>query len=109
MTSTTTTQQTSTGDVAPSRPDDPTAADAVLRSAAAVKYAQLRDLPDVDDDPVVAAQRTALLQTLTEIAAAQERAATGTFGLCIRCGDEIAPGRLEFRPWAAACVACADR
>ena len=44
---------------------------------------------------------------LAEIAAAQERLAAGTYGVCERCGRVIAPGRLEARPTARTCVACA--
>lgn len=94
-------------------PDAPTAhdrtlADSALSCSARTKYEQLRDLPDAADDPVVAAQRTALLQTLTEIAAAQERVVAGTYGSCTRCDDPIPPGRLEFRPWSATCIGCVN-
>lgn len=95
--------------IEPAADDSRTLTNSALRCAATVRHGQLRDLPDADDDPVVAAQRTALLQTLTDIAAAQERVAAGTYGLCTRCGRSIPPGRLEFRPWAATCVACVSR
>lgn len=84
-------------------------ADSALRCAASIRHGQLRDLPDAENDPVVAAQRTALLQTLTDIAAARERVAAGTYGSCTGCGGLIPPGRLEFRPWAATCIDCVDR
>lgn len=93
----------------PPRVDATTSTDTALQNAAKSRHGQLRDLPDADDDPVLAAQRTALLQTLTDIATARERVANGTYGLCVRCGDPIPPGRLEFRPWAATCVACVNR
>ena len=45
------------------------------------------------------------LQTmLSEVKRAQEKLAEGTYGRCDECGDEIAPGRLEARPWATRCV-----
>jgi RNA polymerase-binding protein DksA len=34
------------------------------------------------------------------------RLAAGTFGACVRCGEPIAPARLEALPWAAYCIAC---
>lgn len=56
---------------------------------------------------------TALLatvrRTLAELEAARERLAEGTYGTCERCGRPIAPARLEARPEARTCVACAAR
>jgi RNA polymerase-binding transcription factor DksA len=48
-------------------------------------------------------------QHLTEIAAAEERLADGTYGRCSRCGRDIPAGRLEARPVARTCVECAAR
>jgi len=54
---------------------------------------------------------TALLvtvrRTLAELEAARERLAEGMYGTCERCGRPIAPARLEARPEARTCVACA--
>ncbi len=33
----------------------------------------------------------------------------GTYGICERCGQPIASGRLEARPEARTCIACASR
>ena len=30
----------------------------------------------------------------------------GTYGACLRCGQPIAPARLEALPWAAHCIEC---
>lgn len=46
---------------------------------------------------------------LEEIDAALARVAAGTYGTCEICGEPIAPGRLEARPTARTCVACASR
>jgi len=58
------------------------------------------------------AQVTALAQQarehLAEIDAALERLAAGTYGSCARCGRPIAPGRLQARPTARTCIACAS-
>ncbi len=42
-----------------------------------------------------------------EIRAARERWAAGTFGVCEVCGRPIADARLEARPFARRCIACA--
>jgi DnaK suppressor protein len=44
---------------------------------------------------------------LAEIDLALERLDDGTYGTCERCGDPIPAGRLEARPTARRCVACA--
>ena len=80
--------------------------DVALVEAAAARQDQLRGLPDAAGDLVVAAQRDALRQVLTDIAAARQRLAAGTFGTCSRCRQRIPAERLEFRPWATTCVAC---
>jgi RNA polymerase-binding transcription factor DksA len=65
----------------------------------------------VDDasDAVVLARRSALARTLEEIDAALMRLAHGTYGACTRCHAAIPVERLEFRPYAASCVACAGK
>jgi RNA polymerase-binding transcription factor DksA len=46
---------------------------------------------------------------LEEIDAALGRLAAGTYGTCAVCAAPIAEGRLEARPTARTCVACATR
>ena len=41
--------------------------------------------------------------------AALVRVAQGTYGICERCGDHIAPARLQARPTATRCVPCLTR
>jgi DnaK suppressor protein len=43
---------------------------------------------------------------LAAIDAALERIASGTYGICARCGLAVAAGRLEAEPWAARCIDC---
>lgn len=43
-----------------------------------------------------------------EIVAALARIDAGTYGACQRCGGAISAGRLEARPFAALCIACAS-
>lgn len=46
---------------------------------------------------------------LAELDAAEARLAAGTYGVCESCGGQIAPARLEVRPVARECIACAGR
>lgn len=43
-------------------------------------------------------------QVLADIDAALQRIDDGTYGTCTKCGREIAPERLEARPWASLCI-----
>lgn len=45
-------------------------------------------------------------QHLEHVEAALVRLADDTFGACVRCGNPIAPDRLEALPWAAYCIDC---
>jgi DnaK suppressor protein len=57
-------------------------------------------------DPVTVNRAASMLRTIEEIEAALERIATGTYGTCVHCGSAVPAERLEFRPFAAACVSC---
>lgn len=46
---------------------------------------------------------------LLRIGSALERIEKGEYGYCVRCDEEIAPGRLEIDPAAPTCVRCASR
>lgn len=41
---------------------------------------------------------------LVQIEAALARITAGTYGICQVCGEEIAEGRLEARPWTPYCI-----
>jgi RNA polymerase-binding protein DksA len=43
---------------------------------------------------------------LADIDAALKRIEDGTYGTCTNCGKQIAPERLEARPWATLCIDC---
>jgi DnaK suppressor protein len=55
------------------------------------------------------ALRRAAEERRIQIAEAVARLEAGTYGRCLSCGETIAEGRLEARPWARTCVACAAR
>jgi DnaK suppressor protein len=46
---------------------------------------------------------------IAEVDAALTNARAGRYGVCLACGRPIPPGRLEARPTATVCVACAGR
>jgi DnaK suppressor protein len=47
--------------------------------------------------------------TLVDIDAALQRISAGTYGKCESCRTDIPAERLEIRPYATRCVACASR
>ena len=60
-------------------------------------------------DAVAMSRAARLLDAVEEIDAALERIDTGTYGRCVHCGSDLPLERLEFRPFAAGCVACQQR
>lgn len=59
-------------------------------------------------EEVVAGLDAATVAEARRVAAALGRLASGTYGICMRCGDDIAPGRLAAVPEAEYCVRCAE-
>ena len=53
------------------------------------------------------ARRRAILRRRVDAALA--RIDAGEYGWCARCGEEIAPARLDYDPSAPLCTACAER
>jgi RNA polymerase-binding transcription factor len=71
---------------------------------------------DVFDASLLATERESSARTLEQdfrllrqVEAALERLRDGTFGICRRCEEEIAPKRLQAIPWATYCVSCQER
>ena len=65
------------------------------------------------DAAAATAERTEVLvlveslkSQLNAIDAALERIEEGTYGVCVNCGNDIPPARLEFRPSSIYCVDC---
>jgi DnaK suppressor protein len=50
-----------------------------------------------------------LREALDEVEAAIVRVSEGTYGRCERCGADISAARLEAKPAARLCIACASR
>lgn len=50
-----------------------------------------------------------LRQNLAEVEHALSKMDEGTYGVCERCGTQIAPERLETLPWARLCIECKQK
>jgi len=62
----------------------------------------------MEDDESLEAQAALVSSEIASVRRALERIEDGTYGECANCGNEIAQGRLEARPEAALCIACAS-
>jgi RNA polymerase-binding transcription factor DksA len=58
-------------------------------------------------DEVLERQGTAGQAEMAAIRAALQRIEEGSYGECVRCGDEIAAERLDLLPHTPLCAACA--
>jgi DnaK suppressor protein len=55
------------------------------------------------------ATRTMLVERVNRLADALERLSEGEYGVCVECGEQIAPARLRALPEVQTCVRCQDR
>jgi DnaK suppressor protein len=62
----------------------------------------------MEDDEALEGQAAVISNDIASVRRALERIEDGSYGECVRCGGEIAPGRLEARPEAALCIDCAN-
>lgn len=60
-----------------------------------------------EDDAALEGQGALVAREIASVKRALARIADGTYGECVRCGEDIAPARLEARPEAALCIDCA--
>ncbi len=70
-------------------------------------------VPDIGDMSSMTYSRDLLFnlsetqkQKIHDIDAALERIEKGDYGTCLECGDEIAPRRMEVRPFSRYCIEC---
>jgi RNA polymerase-binding protein DksA len=63
---------------------------------------------EMEDDEALEHQAALVEREIASVKRALGRIEDGTYGDCIRCGEEIAPARLEARPEAALCIDCAN-
>lgn len=62
---------------------------------------------EMEDDASLEGQGALVAKEIASTKRALARIADGTYGECVRCGEDIAPARLEARPEAALCIDCA--
>jgi DnaK suppressor protein len=55
------------------------------------------------------ATRTLLVERVNRLADALDRLSEGDYGVCVECGEPIAPARLRALPEVQTCVRCQDR
>jgi RNA polymerase-binding transcription factor DksA len=90
------------------RPAAPEEIRTYLADAEEARRHQLDALPEVDLDPVAAAYRGTVERILDEVRTARRRVEDDLYGVCIACDGAISAERLQLRPWATACAACAS-
>jgi RNA polymerase-binding protein DksA len=62
---------------------------------------------EMEDDESLEGQGALVAREIASVKRALARIADGTYGECVRCGEEIAAARLQARPEAALCIDCA--
>jgi DnaK suppressor protein len=60
-------------------------------------------------DEVLEGLEESALREIPQIQAALSRIDRGTFGACVKCGSDIAQGRLRALPFTPLCVGCAGK
>jgi DnaK suppressor protein len=88
----------------------------LARSLAERNQITIERAAEAFDESLLAAERESSaralaqdFQLLRQVEAARDRMRDGTFGVCLRCEDRIAPKRLQAIPWAAYCVSCQEK
>ena len=61
----------------------------------------------MEDDASLEGQGALVAKEIASVKRALARIEDGTYGECVRCGEDIAPARLDARPEAALCINCA--
>jgi RNA polymerase-binding protein DksA len=83
-----------------------------LRESLPAEVGEVRDAEEQSVDDFVQEVDFALMQmkseTLRKIDEAIQRLEQGGYGICVECGAEIAPARLQAVPFAAACRSCQE-
>jgi RNA polymerase-binding protein DksA len=60
-----------------------------------------------EDDASLEGQGALVAREIASVKRALARIEDGNYGECVRCGEDIAPARLDARPEAALCIDCA--
>ena len=62
---------------------------------------------EMQDDAVLESEGALVAREIASVKRALARITDGSYGECVRCGNDIAVARLEARPEAALCIDCA--
>jgi len=62
---------------------------------------------EMEDDASLQGQGALVEREIASVKRALARIEDGEYGICVRCGGDIAPARLDARPEAALCIDCA--
>jgi len=63
---------------------------------------------EVEAEEALLGQSALLELEIAQVRGALSRLESGDYGVCVSCGEDIAPARLEALPEAAQCLACAE-
>ena len=63
---------------------------------------------ELENEEVLTALGESGRQELDAVIGALARLDNGEYGVCVQCGEKIAPTRLEALPFADACIKCAE-
>jgi RNA polymerase-binding transcription factor DksA len=61
---------------------------------------------EIEGEEVLEGLGHVMLDEITQIKSALSRIEAETYGVCVKCGEDIAERRLELVPYAAKCVKC---
>ncbi|MGP1283360.1 MAG: TraR/DksA family transcriptional regulator [Parasphingopyxis sp.] len=64
---------------------------------------------EMEDDQSLEAQARLVTREIASVKRALARIEDGEYGVCVRCGGDINPRRLDVRPEAALCIHCASK
>ena len=64
---------------------------------------------EMEDDAGLEAEASTISKEIASVKRALTRIEDGSYGVCVRCDEEISPERLAARPEAALCIACAQK
>lgn len=62
---------------------------------------------EMEDDVSLEGEAALVASEIASVRRALARIGEGSYGTCVRCGEEIDAARLEARPEAALCINCA--
>jgi RNA polymerase-binding protein DksA len=62
---------------------------------------------DLENQEALEAIENSEIHEIHQIQEALKRISEGTYGICVHCGEDIDPKRLEALPTATRCISCA--